>query len=68
MFPYFLEKHLMIPASLLLIRGHYRVNGEELKRRQLEHHQLMSQQGPHFSPYSKAKANYYESTNRKISN
>ena len=30
---------------------------EELKWRQLAHHQLMSQQGPHFSPHSKAKAN-----------
>ena len=31
---------------------------EELKGRQLaHHHQLMSQQGPHFSPHSKAKAN-----------
>ena len=28
---------------------------EELKWRQLAHHQLMSQQGPHFSPHSKAK-------------
>ena len=26
---------------------------EELKWRQLAHHQLMSQQGPHFSPHSK---------------
>ena len=34
------------------------VGGEELKWRQLAHHQLMSQQGPHFSPHSKAKANY----------
>ena len=33
------------------------VGGEELKWRQLAHHQLISQQGPHFSPYSKAKAN-----------
>ena len=30
---------------------------EELKWRQLAHHHLMSQQGPHFSPHSKAKAN-----------
>ena len=28
------------------------------KRRQLAHHQLMSQQQPHFSPHSKTKANY----------
>ena len=34
------------------------VGGEELKWHQLAHHQLMSQQGPHFSPHSKAKANY----------
>ena len=34
------------------------VCGEELKWRQLAHHQLMSQQGPRFSPHSKAKANY----------
>ena len=33
------------------------MGGEELKkRRQLAHHQLMSQQGPHFSPHTKAKA------------
>ena len=32
--------------------------GQELKWNQLAHHQLMSQQGPHFSPHSKAKANY----------
>ena len=29
------------------------MDGEELKWRQLAHHQLMSQQGPHFSPHSK---------------
>ena len=28
---------------------------EELKWRQLAHHHLMSQKGPHFSPHSKAK-------------
>ena len=33
------------------------MGGEELKWRQLAHHQLMSQQGPHFSSHSKAKAN-----------
>ena len=33
------------------------MGGEELKWRQLAHHQLMSQQGLHFSPHSKAKAN-----------
>ena len=31
---------------------------EELKCCQLAHHQLLSQQGPHFSSHSKAKANY----------
>ena len=33
------------------------VDGEELKWRQLPHYHLMSQQGPHFSPHRKAKAN-----------
>ena len=32
------------------------VGGEELKWHQLAHHQLMSQQGPHFNPHSIAKA------------
>ena len=31
---------------------------EELKWRQLEYHKLISQKRPHFSPHSKAKANY----------
>ena len=41
---------------------------EELKRRQLAHHQLMlmSQQGPHFSPHSKAKVNYKSTNLRKM--
>ena len=30
---------------------------EELKWHQLMHHQLVSQQGPHFSPHSTAKTN-----------
>ena len=34
------------------------MGGEELQWSQLAHHQLMSQQGPHVSPHSKAKANY----------
>ena len=38
------------------------VGGEELKWRHLAHHQVISQQGPHFSPHSKAKA-IYKSTN-----
>ena len=31
------------------------MGGEELKRHQLAHHQLMSQQGPQFSPHSRTK-------------
>ena len=31
------------------------MGGEELKWRQLAHNQLMSPQGPHFSPHSTAK-------------
>ena len=34
------------------------MDGEELKWHQLAHHQLMSQQGPHFSPHSKAKSQF----------
>ena len=44
------------------------MGGEELKWHQLAHHQLMSQQGPHFSPHSKAKANYKSTNHRKIGN
>ena len=44
------------------------VGREELKWRQLAHHQLMSQQGPQFSPHSKAKANYKGTNLRKIGN
>ena len=33
------------------------MGGEELKWRQLTHNQLMSPQGPHFSPHSTAKTN-----------
>ena len=33
------------------------VGREELQWRQLAHHQLMSQEGPHFSPHSTAKIN-----------
>ena len=39
--------------------------GGELKWRQLAHHQLMSQQGPHFSPHSKAKTNDKSTNLRK---
>ena len=35
----------------------YRQAGEELKWCMLAHHQLMSQQGLRFSPYSTAKTN-----------
>ena len=38
------------PLTLLILVG-----GEEVKWHQLAHHQLMSQQGPHFSQYSTAK-------------
>ena len=34
------------------------VGGEELKWRQLAHNQLMSLQGPHFSPYGTVKTNF----------
>ena len=44
------------------------MGGEELKCLQLAHHQLMSQQGPYFSPHSKAKANYKSTNLRKIGN
>ena len=44
------------------------MGGEELQWHQLAHHQLMSQQGPHFSPHSKAKANYKSTNLRKIGN
>ena len=44
------------------------VGREELKWRPLAHHQLMSQQGPHFSPHSKAKVNYKSTNLRKIGN
>ena len=40
--------------------------GEELKWHQLAHHQLMSQQGPHFSPQSKSKVNYKSTNLRKM--
>ena len=39
---------------------------EELKWRQLAHHQLMSQHGPHFSPCSKAKAIYKSKISGKL--
>ena len=39
---------------------------EELKWCQLAHHQLMSQQGPHFSPHSKDKAKYKAQISRKL--
>ena len=44
------------------------MGGEKVKWRQLAHHQLMSQQGPHFSPHSKAKYNYKSINLRKIRN
>ena len=39
---------------------------EELKWHQLADHQIMSQQGPHFSPHNKAKADYKSTYLRKI--
>ena len=42
------------------------VGGEELKWHQLAHHQLMTQQGPHFSPHSRATANSKSTNLRKI--
>ena len=39
---------------------------EELKWCQLTHHQLLSQQGPHFSPHSKAKVTYKSTNLRKL--
>ena len=39
--------------------------GEELKWRQLAHHHLMNQQGLHFSPHSKVKANDKSTNLRK---
>ena len=42
------------------------VGGEELKWRQLAHHQLMSQQGLYFSPHSKAKANDKAQISRRM--
>ena len=44
------------------------LGGEKLKWHQLAHHQLMSQQLPHFSPYSKAKANFKSTNLWKIGN
>ena len=41
------------------------VGGEELKWRQLTHNQLMSLQGPHFSPHSTAKTNDKSTNLRK---
>ena len=41
------------------------VGEEELKCHQLAHHQLMSQQGPHFSPHSRAKVNDKSTNLRK---
>ena len=40
------------------------MGGEKLKW--LAHHQLMSQQRPHFSPHSKSKAKYKSTNLRKL--
>ena len=42
------------------------MGGEELKWRHIAHHQLMSQQGLHFSPHSKAKVNYKAQISGKL--
>ena len=42
------------------------MGGEKLKWRQVAHHQLMSQQRPHFSPHRKAKANNKRSISGKL--
>ena len=44
------------------------VGMQKLKWRQLAHHQLMKQQGPHFSPHSKAKVNYKSINIKKLVN
>ena len=42
------------------------MGGKELKCRQLAHNHLMSQQGPHFSPYNTAKTNYKTQISGKL--
>ena len=42
------------------------MGGEELKWRQLAHNQLMSPQGPHYSPHSTAKTNYKSQISGKL--
>ena len=42
------------------------MGGEELKWRQLAHHHILRQQGPHFSPHSKAKAIYKAQISGKL--
>ena len=42
------------------------MGGDELKWHQLTHYQLMSPQGPHFSPHSTAKTNDKSSNLRKV--
>ena len=39
---------------------------DELKWRQLAHNQLMSLQGPHFSPHTKAKTNDKAQISRRM--
>ena len=43
------------------------MGGEELKRRQVAHHQLMSLSGTSFSPHSTAKTNDKSTNLRKVS-
>ena len=42
------------------------MGGKELKWRQLTHNQVMSLQGPHFSPHNTAKTNDKSTNLRKI--
>ena len=42
------------------------VGEEVLKRRQLKHNQLMSPQGPHFSPHSRAKLTIKAQISRRM--
>ena len=42
------------------------MGGEELKWCELAYNQLLSPQGPHFSPYSTAKTNYKSTNLRKF--
>ena len=53
------------PLTYFKLVGGFRGRGR-LKWCQLAHNQLMSPQGPHFSPHSTAKTNYKSTNLRKI--